>query len=138
MHRYSIVAMVGTGVSGDAFRPNTTASGWALVGQRGGQALIRHIVADGAAVDAATVADVQAWDTQAVNPTDEADRLVVATTLSSAQRTALRTALTNRGIDVADLDNTVTDRRRLFRFVQRAFGVNDVSQALNGFDPGAG
>ena len=108
MRRYSLVPMIGSGTDADPRRPNVAGS-YVMLDERANRALVQHDVADGAAPAATTIADMTA---------DGLD--VQATALTAAQRTTIKTFLTNNGIDATQFDaDGVTDRKALLRFLWR-------------------
>jgi hypothetical protein len=129
--RYEIVPVIGSGVAGDPIRPNATGS-WVTVGQVGNRALIKRPLLDGTAATAGTVADLD--DSNPDAPATD----VTATPLSAAQKTAIKTFLTNNGIDASQFDaDGVSDRRQLLRFLLRrwlGWRAQDFPAAIGGYD----
>ncbi len=126
MRRFEIVPTVGTGADSDPIRPDVT-GGFVVLGYMGNRALIKRPVADETAADNATIADLGA-DAQDVK----------ATSLSGAQRTAIRNRLEAAGVDTSEfVSDGVTDRRALLRFLLRRWlrwAERDLALAISGFD----
>lgn len=124
--------MIGTGTDADPTRPNTTGS-YVMVGpQVGNRALIKRPLPDGTAATAGTVADLD--DSNPDAPAQD----VTATALSAAQKTQIKTFLTNQGIDASQFDaDGVGDRRQLLRFLLRrwlGWRQEDFARAIGGYD----
>lgn len=131
MRRYELAGQVGTGSMANPFRPNV-APPWVTVGQAGNRYLVKRVLPDGTAATAATIADLD--DSNPDAPAQD----VTATPLTAAQRTAIKTFLTNNGIDSSQFDaDGVADRRQLLRFLLRRWLLwqpSDFPRAIGGFD----
>lgn len=128
MKRYLVASLIGSGSEADPLRPNVAGT-YAWVATAGTRCLVKVPAVDGAPATAATVADLMNGDAD-----------VLATTLTPAQRTTLKTFLTNQGIDVAQFDaDGVDDRRKFLRFLLArwlGWGQADFPRAIRGYDAG--
>lgn len=122
----------------DGRRPNVPAatSGYVVLADfpQRNRMLVKVNIPDGTAQTANTIADI--------TTTTDADGRVVqvdvnAQALSGAQKTAVKTALTNAGFTAQDFDTFVTNRARLAWFVLRRYAgwqQEDLRLLFDGFD----
>jgi hypothetical protein len=139
MKRYAILPLTGTGTGTDPYRPTVPAgSSYVLLAQRGQKCLVLVTLPDGTAKTTTTVADRQAPPVLTDNdpaPADDAETYLAQDVLTPTQQNAIKTWLTNQGIDVSDF--AVADRRAYFRWVRRVFGLT-LRDALFGYDVAEG
>jgi hypothetical protein len=140
MKRYVIVPLAGTGTGEDPYRPTVpTGSSYVLLGQRGQKCLVLLTLPNGTAKTTTTVADRQAPPVLTENdpaPADDAETYLAQDVLTPTQQNAIKTWLTNQGIDVSDW-TPPADRRAYFRWVRRVFGLT-LRDALFGYDVAEG
>lgn len=137
--RFELVPYVGTGSTGmdadgnvtgaeDPIRPDIDGS-YTLIGNVGKRALVKRTVPDGTATTPTTIADVTT-DGFDVNPS----------TLTVAQRAAIKTFLANNDVDVSNFDtDNPTNRKKLLVFVfNRVLGwdVADIRKAFTDYGTG--
>jgi hypothetical protein len=138
IRRFEIVPLVGTGETGtgadgdpnglpeDPIRPDIDGA-YQVLGRVGDRVLVKRLVPDGTAQTQGTLADVVAGGLD-----------VNAAALTVTQRNAIKTFLTNRGIDIGQFDSDgVDDRRKLLQFILRrvlGWNVQDFRRAFTDYD----
>lgn len=105
---------------------------WVMLAEspNGQRALIKAILPDNTPQTQGTIADI-------ILDEDGNQIEIDMAPLSTAQRNAIRTFLTNQGFDVSRIDATVNNRRKLlFAVLRHLFGRDefDLDMVLHGYD----